>query len=222
MANNGYYCGVTKAKDAAALEPSTESDADDLTEALLAATIDVFAERGFEGTRVADIAARAGVTTGAVYTRFSGKAELLLAAFDHESGHLLDSLTRSDTPTLDILAMIGSDLLVTDDRTASRLLLESFAAARREPEIADRLRPRLANERMHLAKLVDAEKTNGSIDPSVDTTSVVVFAQAVGIGLQLLRLIDAEMPTPDNWDHLLHQVIGSIVPDSPPEPDPTK
>jgi len=213
---------VTKAKDAAAFGPSKDANIDELTQALLDATIEVFGECGYEGARVADIAARAGVTTGAVYTRFSGKAELLLAAFDQESGHLLASLAQSNLPASDILAKLGSDILVADDRKSSAMLLESFAAARREPELAERLRPRLADERVNLAKLVDEEKTSGIIDAGVDTTSVVVFAQAVGIGMQMLRLIGAEMPTASNWDHLLSDVIGSIVTDSPTDSEPTK
>src|SRR5260370_39652317 len=47
---------------------------------LLQAAADVFAERGYEGTRVADIAAAAGVSNGALYAHFASKAELLVAA----------------------------------------------------------------------------------------------------------------------------------------------
>src|SRR5215469_17322934 len=45
---------------------------------LLAAAADVFAERGYDGTRVADIAAAAGVSNGALYAHFGSKAELLV------------------------------------------------------------------------------------------------------------------------------------------------
>jgi len=45
---------------------------------ILAAAAEVFAERGYEGAAVSDIARRAGFTTGAIYGRFRDKAELLL------------------------------------------------------------------------------------------------------------------------------------------------
>src|SRR2546423_13171169 len=47
---------------------------------ILAAAAEVFAERGYEGAAVSDIARRAGFTTGAIYGRFRDKAELLLEA----------------------------------------------------------------------------------------------------------------------------------------------
>src|ERR1700756_4668874 len=46
-------------------------------ERLLLAAADVFARRGYDGTRVADIAAAAEVSPGALYAHFGSKAELL-------------------------------------------------------------------------------------------------------------------------------------------------
>lgn len=47
---------------------------------LIDAALDVFAERGFAGARLTDIARRAGVTKGTVYLYFSSKEELFEAA----------------------------------------------------------------------------------------------------------------------------------------------
>ena len=49
-------------------------------ERLVAAAAEVFAERGYEGARVQEIVRRAGLSTGAIYTNFRNKADLLLAA----------------------------------------------------------------------------------------------------------------------------------------------
>ena len=43
---------------------------------LIQAAAEVFAERGYAGAGVAEIARRAGVTTGAIYSRYSGKSVL--------------------------------------------------------------------------------------------------------------------------------------------------
>src|SRR4051794_26346167 len=53
---------------------------DDTTTRLLIAAAEVFAEKGYDGAGVAEIARRAGLTTGAIYSRYSGKAELLAEA----------------------------------------------------------------------------------------------------------------------------------------------
>lgn len=47
---------------------------------ILDAAIAVFLENGFRGTRLEDIGARAGVTRGAIYHYFEGKADLLVQA----------------------------------------------------------------------------------------------------------------------------------------------
>src|SRR3954453_18286633 len=53
----------------------------DLTrDRLIDAAAQVFAERGYDRAGVQEIARRAGLTTGAIYGRFSGKAELLPGA----------------------------------------------------------------------------------------------------------------------------------------------
>ncbi len=60
-------------------------------ERLLRAAADAFASRGYDGTRVADIAASAGVSNGALYAHFGSKAELLVGALRaHGRRHLAD------------------------------------------------------------------------------------------------------------------------------------
>jgi AcrR family transcriptional regulator len=48
--------------------------------ALIAATLDVVAVKGFAGASLDAIATRAGMTRGAIYSNFAGRGELLLAA----------------------------------------------------------------------------------------------------------------------------------------------
>ena len=60
-----------------------DNQQEDLSERLLHAAAEVFAEMGYERAGVAEIARRAGVPTGAIYSRYTGKAELLLDAVAH-------------------------------------------------------------------------------------------------------------------------------------------
>jgi TetR/AcrR family fatty acid metabolism transcriptional regulator len=54
----------------------------DKREALLAAATRVFAERGFFGAQVADVARQAGVAAGTVYLYFRSKDDLLVSIFE--------------------------------------------------------------------------------------------------------------------------------------------
>ena len=91
-------------------------DADDTRARLVEAAAEVFSEKGYDGAGVQEIARRAGLTTGAIYGRFKGKAELLLAAIEARSESELDQLFnehRFEGKVTDILTTVGSHL-VTD------------------------------------------------------------------------------------------------------------
>jgi len=193
-------------------KPATHSGDDQIRAALIEAAAQVFAEEGYSGARVQSIAERAGLTTGAMYNRFSGKSELLLEALDLHTTNLVTELANAELSATDLLETVGAALL-DDHSPASALLLEAFMAARREEDIADRLRPRLADERARLAKLVDADKDAGVIDNTLDTNAVVTFCQSVGLGMRMLSVIDAEMPDPQAWQNVISVLLASMAPE---------
>jgi AcrR family transcriptional regulator len=55
----------------------------------------LFAERGFDGASIEEIAARAGVSKPVVYEHFGGKEGLYAVVVDREMTDLLDRLTRA-------------------------------------------------------------------------------------------------------------------------------
>ncbi len=57
----------------------------------------LFAERGFEGTSVEEIAAKAGVSKPVVYEHFGGKEGLYAVVVDREMQRLLDGITGALT-----------------------------------------------------------------------------------------------------------------------------
>ena len=78
-------------------------------ERLLRAAADVFAERGYDGTRVADIASAAGVSNGALYAHFASKAQLLVGALQTHGRRLLAEAFAADPDrsVTDVLLLIG-------------------------------------------------------------------------------------------------------------------
>lgn len=68
--------------------------------AILVAAEAVFAERGFHGARIQDIAARARIAVGTVYNHFAQKDDVLSALLEERTDGLLRQLrARSDDPT---------------------------------------------------------------------------------------------------------------------------
>jgi TetR/AcrR family transcriptional regulator, repressor for uid operon len=192
-----------------------DSDADDTAARLVRAAIEVFAEKGYDGAGVAEIARRAGMTTGAIYSRFSGKAELLTEAIGASSSNELERLfARSEYQgrVTDLLAAVGTQLVTEELDTNRALLLEAFAAGRRDPELAEVLRTRLTVTTVELGELVEESRANGLIDDEIDTAAVVQFAQAVGLGFVLLEAVDAPRPDPEAWARLLNRLVAAVLP----------
>jgi TetR/AcrR family transcriptional repressor of uid operon len=183
---------------------------------LLDAATDIFAERGYDRAGVAEIARRAGVTTGAIYSRYRGKAELLVEALDrHMAGHLEAVIVSGESVTAtDILAALGAHILEADehDLASGALLLEATVAARREPELAAMLERRLADERMRVAKVIEQAKAEGLFDPALDVVAVVTFIQSIGLGFVFFRTIGTPMPEPSDWQMIVDRLITAALP----------
>ena len=58
---------------------------------LIAAATEVFAQRGYEGASLEEIAETAGFTRGAIYKNFVGKEDLFFAVTDHFNELVLDA-----------------------------------------------------------------------------------------------------------------------------------
>lgn len=68
---------------------------DATTAALLVAARELFASDGYAATSIDAVAAKAGVTKGAVYHHYSGKRELFAAVFTDEHERMLDTTTAA-------------------------------------------------------------------------------------------------------------------------------
>lgn len=79
-------------------------------ESLLDAARAAFVEQGYAGTRVADVAARAGVAHGTFYTYFDSRADVLAALVDAVGDRLRGVLEREwvgGAPAADVHAVVG-------------------------------------------------------------------------------------------------------------------
>ena len=80
------------------MKPKRTRDAAASRQAILAAAQHAFAEHGFQGARVEDIAAAAGVAKGTVFLHFKDKAGLLLALVRHRTASAQQLFSRLADP----------------------------------------------------------------------------------------------------------------------------
>lgn len=190
---------------------------DSTRDRLVDAAAAVFSEKGFDGAGVQEIARRAGLTTGAIYSRFSGKAELLREAIEARSVDDLDELFNShrfEGHVSDVIKVAGSHLVERSDRTigtGDALLLEAFVAARRDPEIAVTVKAVIEERADRLAAIIDAAKLDGSVESSVDTDAAVRFCHAVGLGFLIYDALGIDLPGAQPWEALITRLVTALA-----------
>ncbi|MFP5320788.1 MAG: TetR/AcrR family transcriptional regulator [Acidimicrobiia bacterium] len=180
---------------------------------LIEAAAAVFAEKGYDGAGVQEIARRAGFTTGAIYGRFRGKAELLLAAIEAHTTNELEQLFadhRFDGRVTDIITTVGSHLLTDPFDDGQALLLEAFVAARRDPEVAELMRQLLDQRAQTFAALVEDAKASGLVVEDLETDAIVRFCHAVGFGFLLFGAIDLQHPAAEPWERLIDRLVRAL------------
>ncbi|MBF6327910.1 TetR/AcrR family transcriptional regulator [Nocardia transvalensis] len=111
-------------------------------QALIAAAIAEIGERGYQAAKLGDIAERAGLTTGAVYSNFGGKKDLLVAAWKQLIEQFRETLTPLSDPQLDLTEVLrrytSTVLGSAAEGRAHELFafeLAAMAAAIRDPKL---------------------------------------------------------------------------------------
>ena len=179
---------------------------------LLRAAADVFAARGYDGTRVADIAAAAGVSNGALYAHFGSKADLLVAALRAHGKRVLSDLLTADPgrPVTDLLLQVGRSLPRRQD-SRGYLVVEALIAARRDEEVAGPMREYIGERAGWLAGLVQAGQAEGAIDTALSPGALAHFCLLLSFGSSLLPE-DLHAVDDAEWAALLIRVVSALAP----------
>jgi AcrR family transcriptional regulator len=183
-------------------------------ERLVAASIAVFRRDGYERARVQDIAREAGLTTGAIYANYRGKAELLAEAIGAHTQLELDTLLRdlAGRSAIDALARLADRLITREGERP--LLLEAVVAAARDPEVAEMLRARVHDRETRFAALIERAQRDGEVDPAIDIDAMTRFCVTLAFGAVAMRTLDHPGVDPDTWRVLVARLLGALAPSS--------
>ena len=172
------------------------SRGDDVSLALIAAAQALLSERGAEGTTTRDIAAGAGVTTGALYRRYEGKsgllADVLVTQLEPDrytwTWDLVQALASGD-PVGQSAAVLAQRMVdVAQDLPAQQVLLQVGIAARNDPA----LRAQVV-ERIRVAHQARVDMVRHFADAGLLRTDV--SAEVMAWGLQVIPVgVRATLP----------------------------
>jgi AcrR family transcriptional regulator len=177
---------------------------------LLRAAADVFAERGYDGTRVADIAAAAGVSNGALYSHFASKAELLVDALRTHGRRELAEMFAADPSqsVTDLLLVIGRRLSRSCD-TRGNLLVEALVAARRDEDVARPMHDYVGERADWLADLMRVAQASDEIDPELSPDALAHFCLLLAMGSALITP-ELHAVRAKDWAALLSRIVAGL------------
>lgn len=179
-------------------------------EKILRAAIEEIADRGYERARLVDIAERAGLTVGSVYTWFKNKSDLFNAALElsisEQQGKNLafidsDKVRELGTePSSHWLMLIASlsprqSSLDKGPTDAQKLLIEALKSAWRDEESYETVRPQIAQLVEQYKVIINNAMELGAIDKALNAELLARLFIAFPVGLSLLTL--SGLPDPD-------------------------
>lgn len=184
--------------------------AEDAQRRLFDAAVEVFAERGYDGTRISDVAAAAGLTSGAIYNHFESKAGLLQAVIDQHSLGVLSELLSADAgeSTVDTFRLVANAL----PAKARPVLLEALVAARRDSTVHATLGARFRAAERALSDLAGAAQDSGDLDAGVAPAALGRFVLMFVMGAVALSVLELDEVDPDDWANLVERLIGGVAP----------
>ena len=166
-------------------------------EVLLEAAARVFARDGFAGARVEEIAADAGVTTGALYSQFAGKEALFLAVYEEFAVRRVREVERAgaDAQTAVLSLRAGADQWMARfdaEPWGLQLHMEFAGHALRDPRLRQDFALRVGAVRGAVARVIERECAASGRELPLGVDSLAAVVRALGIGLAAERLVDPE------------------------------
>ena len=158
---------------------------------LIAAAVEVFAQRGFDGATTKEVALRAGVNEGLIQRYFGGKAGLLQAIVGNMCGERLTAC-KAAPPSANLKAEIATVLRHEILQAhANRDFLRVFISrALVDPDLAASLKAHYKDSRMpHLVHRLEHFRNDGTLDPAVDLEQLAATITTFAFGLGFMQQV---------------------------------
>lgn len=195
---------ATAARDAAKRPGRPRSERVD--QAIIEAALEAFAERGVEGVSCEDVATRAGVGKAALYRRWPGKEELLIAALAALKSPL--PRPRGESARDDLTAMLDVMARDSDDPRYARQFALLHGEGERYPRLIARYKQTVVEPRREMIRSVLRRGVEtGEFRPDID----IEIAMLTLTGAVMSRgKHDSTEAAPDFAARVVDQVLQGI------------
>ena len=165
---------------------------------LIAAAGKVFADHGFRGASLDQIAAEAGYTTGAIYGHFAGKDDLFLAVSEEYAAtrarELAEIHEREEGPLPERARAYADHWMARFRRDPGFMVLslEFLVHAWRNPDVRERFGTRIGALRLTIARLIEDAAEEEAIELPLPAEELATALRELGVGLALAKLADPD------------------------------
>ena len=173
-------------------------------ERVLAAAMELIAERGEAHLRLADVAERAGLSIGAVQHHFRNREGLVAHAQSQRFveparavitaiRELFDNAGTADEVRVALNAVTRA--VVERGRAVQRMdRLSSLSAAHGRPDVYASMQAEVSRLTEEFADAIRSLQTKGFVRRDVDATAVSVFVQSYALGMVIADLVEPACP----------------------------
>ena len=203
--------------DAPQPDPSVDGEPEK-RRAILHAALKVFAERGYHGCRIADVASEAGVAYGLVYHYFRNKDELLESVFDEQWRIFIGAIRAISEGPGSAAEQIASVIRFALDvfRTAPAAVRVLILEVPRTPDVlrAGSTRQTFETATRLIADVVQRGQREGELrsdlDPLVGAASVLGVLDMNLAGM-VTGLLTAPKPSEEDLERMKRQVVAAAL-----------
>ena len=186
-------------------------------ELLLDAAIEVFAEKGYHGASLDDVAEAAGFTKGAVYSNFTRKADLFRALLERETSRRNAALGQGiELVPFELLPVLAGEWLARqaeEERDWGILTVEFWLAAARDPALSETLCDGQGEAMEHFGKLIDRKLEAAGVDAGLSGRELAIVVNALGTGLLMDRYAGGDADHGEIFSKAIRKLLGTAAPD---------
>ena len=203
--------------DIPAFSPPVEAEPEK-RRAILHAALKVFAERGYHGCRIADVASQAGVAYGLVYHYFRNKDELLESVFVEQWALFIGAIRAIADGPGTAAEQVASVIRFAIDvfRTAPAAVRVLILEVPRTPDVlrAGSTRQTFETAIRLVADMVARGQREGEIRTDVD--ALVAAASVLGVldmnlAGMVTGLLTAPQPSEEELERMKRQVVSTAL-----------
>jgi AcrR family transcriptional regulator len=177
-------------------------------EDLLRAAATVFARSGYEGATIAEIATEAGLSTGAIYAHYDGKADLFYEVLRRHVERRLADRWQGDRPfdIGDLLVEAGADL-ERRPVVEGTLLIEAIMTAKHDRKTREVMSKWFTDQHEFFSSSLAAAQESGAVTADFSPMAAARFATTVMLGSLVLDVLDAPSVAAEDWASFIAQVV---------------